>query len=99
MSVCGDTRPRFVVITNAPGLFGGGLAKRWEYAILPRKYRPLMKVKSSPSGTPAGWRRRTARSNLAASLSKNPARLPLQRAGESRKIREADIGVFVAKFM
>ena len=50
----------------------------WHTPFFPRKYNPLRKLKTSPSDTPPGSRIRRARSNRAASLNRNPARLPPQ---------------------
>src|SRR5688572_32391539 len=57
------------------------------YVILPRKYRPLMKAKSSPIGTPSA-RSRVATENVAFGESTCCARRPRQFAGDRRNMRE-----------
>src|SRR6267154_3402322 len=84
MIASGDTKPPFDVITKAPWILGGTLQNVRAYANLPRKYRPLIKLKSSPRDTPR-WRRRTAISKSASSRITNRARIPAMLAGDRRK--------------
>src|SRR3989442_10714332 len=65
----------------------GGLANAEAYASLPRKYRPLMKVKTSPMVAPSVDLSRWASVERALFRNRKPARFPEQWAGESRKIR------------
>jgi len=83
--VSGEIRPPLEVITKAPSTLGGALQKAWAYLSLPRKYRPLMKLKSSPRDAPRR-RSRTANSKSALSRIRNWARIPAMFAGERRKI-------------
>src|SRR5262245_1909572 len=71
--------------TAWPG--SGGRANRRAYVSLPRKYRPLMKEKNSPSDAPSGDRSAAASANDAFGESACFARRPLQLAGESRNMR------------
>src|SRR5262245_31866258 len=72
--------------TPWPG--SGGRANRRAYVSLPRKYRPLMKEKNSPSDAPSGDRSAAASANDAFGESACFARRPLQLAGESRNTRD-----------
>src|SRR5437867_965712 len=65
----------------------GGLANAEAYANLPRKYSPLMKVKTSPMVAPSVDLSRWASVERAFFRNRKPARFPEQWAGESRKIR------------
>src|SRR6059058_2608261 len=65
----------------------GGLANAAAYANLPRKYSPLMKVKTSPMFAPSVDLSRWASVERAFFRNRKPARFPEQWAGESRKIR------------
>src|SRR5947208_8411504 len=65
----------------------GGLANAAAYASLPRKYSPLMKVKTSPMFAPSVDLSRWASVERAFFRNRKPARFPEQWAGESRKIR------------
>ena len=73
------------MITKVPSTLGGALPNARAYASLPRKYSPLIKLKSSPRDTPF-WRRRTAISKSASSRITNRARIPAMLAGDRRKI-------------
>src|ERR1041385_887499 len=72
-------------MTCVPTQPSGGLANASAYASLPRKYNPLMNVYTSPMVAPSGDRRRCASAERASFRSRNPARLPAELAGESRK--------------
>src|SRR5438093_10716722 len=65
----------------------GGLANAAAYASLPRKYSPLMNVKTSPMVAPSVDLSRWASAERAFFRNRKPARFPEQWAGESRKIR------------
>jgi len=73
------------VMICTPEIPGGGFLNLSAYANLPRKYKPLMKLKTSPRGT-LEFRRRSASSNSAFGLKSILARIPLEFAGESKKI-------------
>src|SRR3954470_4803445 len=77
------TSPRSVVMTRAPGTSAVARPKAFAYASFPRKYRPLRKLNTSPSGAPLVASRR-ASANSAFGLSRTFARRPSQRAGERR---------------
>ena len=90
-SVSGVRSPAFGVMTNTPapetGDSGsGGCLNAVEYASLPRKYKPLRKLNTSPSGAPCLVRSRAAKSNVARSDITMRARLPPQLAGDKRKM-------------
>ena len=82
--VSGETRPRSVVITSTPAR-----PNARAYASLPRKYKPLRKLNTSPIATPSGSRSARASGNSACALRINFARSPSQRAGERRNMRAA----------
>src|SRR6266851_6393445 len=84
MTASEDTKPPLDVITKAPWVLGCTSQNVRAYANLPRKYRPLIKLKSSPRDTPT-WRRRTAISKSASSRITNRARIPAILAGDRRK--------------
>jgi hypothetical protein len=81
----GRRRPAAGVMICTPGTPGGGFLNLSAYANLPRKYRPLMKLKTSQRGT-LELLRRSARSNCALGLKSIFARIPPESAGESKKI-------------
>ena len=60
----GESKPAVAVITNAPDASSGGTENARAYASLPRKYRLLRKLNSSPSVTPVR-RSRDAKSDSA----------------------------------
>src|SRR5262245_12201516 len=85
--------PVLVVMTRTPpaatGSVGsGGRANRRAYASFPRKYRPLTKLNTSPSGAPAVLCSCRARSKLAFGDSIICARMPPQLAGDRRNTRD-----------
>src|SRR5881628_1155784 len=95
--VSAGRRPAFGVITRTPpettGHSGsGGRANRRAYASLPRKYKPLTKLKTSPSGAPASSRSCCASGKPAVGETTIRARTPLQLAGDSRKTRGRTTG-------
>src|SRR5262245_12184641 len=84
--------PAFGVITSTPPAItgspgSGGQANRLAYASLPRKYRPLTKLKTSPSAAPLRLRRARATANCAFGDNTSCARRPEQFAGDKRKMR------------
>src|SRR5688572_1936316 len=92
IGVSADRNPAFGVITSTPlpatGSDGsGGLANRRAYASLPRKYRPLTKLNTSPSEVPSTERSCRARANCATGDITIRARTPLQLAGDRRNTR------------
>ena len=79
------SRARLPPSRDRPG--SGGRANRLAYASLPRKYRPLTKLKTSPSVAPLRLRRSRATANCAFGDSMSCARRPEQLAGDKRKMR------------
>src|SRR5215472_6071736 len=65
----------------------GGTANRIAYVSLPRKYRPLMNAKTSPSSAPFRDRSAHASSNCAFGERTCFARVPEQFAGDRRNTR------------
>ena len=88
MIVSAGTSPRSVVMMYVETAPLGRLPNAVAYVSLPRKYRPLMKLNTSPIGAPGpSGRRRTAISNVAFGLSSIFARRPSHRAGDRRNKR------------
>jgi hypothetical protein len=81
----GASRPPEAVITRTPETPAGGLENRVAYASLPRKYRPLTKLNTSPS---VAWEDLSLwlSSDLDVSRSNDFPRTPDRFAGESRKM-------------
>jgi len=81
----GESKPPDAVITRMPEIPAGGLANRVAYASLPRKYRPLTKLNTSPSVACEDlslW----LSSDFDESRSNSFPRTPDRFAGESRKM-------------
>src|SRR5215204_5189834 len=80
----GDTSPRSGVMTSTDGTSRGGCANAFAYVSLPRKYKPLRKLKTSPMEEPPA-RSSSASGNAAASRKRSCARRPDVLAGDSKK--------------
>ena len=76
---------------------GGGRPKARAYVAFPRKYRPLTKLKTSPSGAPSASRSCRASGNAAAGFRTSCARSPPRFAGESKKMVEGDAGPLILR--
>src|SRR5580704_2573722 len=81
----GESRPPDAVITRMPETPAGGLANRVAYASLPRKYRPLTKLNTSPKVACDAFSLWFS-SDFEVSRSNDLPRTPDKFAGESKKM-------------